>query len=158
MASRDLAKHVAEVGRQRKVATFVKLIALQSRPASVNFSAAHAVAQHKHRVRMTVVRAAISILANGAAKLRHRQDHHIVHSLAQVLIKRRDSRAELLQQIAELPARVSLVHVRVPTTDVGKRDFQTHAGFDELRDLQQRIAKRIARILRAVLGFVLRRD
>ena len=42
--ARDFAKHVAEVGRQRQVASFIKLIALQSRPITVYFAAAHAVA------------------------------------------------------------------------------------------------------------------
>jgi hypothetical protein len=45
--------------------------------------------------------------------------------------------------------------VRIPTTKVGKSDFQPDSRFDELRDLQQRIAERRARILRSVLWFVL---
>jgi hypothetical protein len=49
---------------------------------------------------VAVICAAIAILSGGAAELRHRQDNHIVHSLTQILIQRRDTRRELLQQIA----------------------------------------------------------
>src|SRR5437762_12148652 len=135
MARGNLTKHVTKVSCQREVATFVKLFVFESRPVSINFSAAHAVAKHKHRVRVSVVRTTIAILAHRAAKLRHRQHDHVVHSLAQVLIQRSDAGAELLQQISELTARVTLVDVRVPTTDISKSDFEAHAGFDQLRDL-----------------------
>src|SRR6266403_3211940 len=47
----NLAKHVAEVCGQREVAAFVQLIALQARPVAVDFSTAHAVANHEHRIR-----------------------------------------------------------------------------------------------------------
>ena len=53
----DLAKYVAEVRRQREVSSFIKLIALESGPVSINLTAAHAVAQHHHRVCVPVVRA-----------------------------------------------------------------------------------------------------
>ena len=43
----------------------------------------------------------------------------------------------LLQQIAKLSARAAFVHVSVPTTQVRKSYFKTHARFDQLRDLQQ---------------------
>src|SRR5687767_12994721 len=135
MSRGDLTEHVAEVGGQRKVASFVELIALQTRPASVNFSTTHTVAHHKHRIRVTVVRTTISILSHRPAKLRHRQHNHGVHTLAQVLVKRRDSRAELLQQIRELTTRIALVHMRVPTTNFSKGNLQTNAGFDQLCDL-----------------------
>src|SRR5690242_2964101 len=99
MARRDLAEDVTEVSRQRQVTSLIKLIALESRPLPVNLPAAHAVPQYKHRIRMPVVRPAITILAHGPAKLRHRQHDDIIHSLAQVLIQRRDTATELLQQV-----------------------------------------------------------
>ena len=132
----DLAEHVSEVRRQRQITSFVKLIALESRPLPVNFSTLHAITQHKHRIRMSVVRAAIAVLTHRPAKFRHRQHNHIIHALAQILVERRDAAAELLQQVRQLPARIALVHMRVPASDVGKRHFQPDAGFNDLRDLK----------------------
>src|SRR5262249_30023432 len=127
MLQRDLAKHVAEISRQRQVASFVKLIVLQPGPFSINLTAAYAVAHDEHRVRMSVVRAAVTVLSHRAAKLRHRQHHDIVHSLAQVLIKRSKAGAELLQEVCELSTSVALVHVRVPAADVGALALHTSA-------------------------------
>src|SRR5687768_17844021 len=99
---------------------------------------------------MSVIRSAIAVLSDGPAKLRHRQNYDVVHPLAQVLIERRDSVAELLQQVRELATTVSLILVRVPLAHVGKRDFQTDFGFDQLRDLPHRVAERVCWINRAV--------
>ena len=103
----------------------------------VDFPAAHAVAYDKHRVRVSVVRASTAIFSHSPAKLRHRQDQHVVHSLAQVLVKRGDAGAQLLQKVCQLPAGVSLVRMRVPPSvaHVSKSNFQTHTRFDELCDL-----------------------
>ena len=72
-------------------------------------------------------------------------------------MKRGDRLAELSQQIAELSLLIAFVHMRVPAADVRESDFQTNACFDQLCDLPQRVAKWRGRIVRAVLGFVLRR-
>src|SRR2546423_14381152 len=101
MARGDLTKHITKVSCQREIAAFVKLIVFESRPVSINLSATHAIAKHKHRVRVSVVSTTIAVLAHRATKLRHRQHDHVVHSLAQVLIERSDAGAELLQQISE---------------------------------------------------------
>src|SRR5215210_5848973 len=106
---------------------------------------------------MSVICPATSVLPHSPAELRHRQHHDVIHSLAEVLVKRSYSGTELLQQISQLPTRIALVDVRVPAVDVGKSDFQANAGFDELSYLQERIAKRIPWILRAIFRFVLRR-
>ena len=47
--------------------------------------------------------------------------------------------------------------MRVPSADVSKSDFDADVGFDQLRDLEQRIAERRARIGRAVCGLILLR-
>ncbi len=104
MARRNFSEYIAEVGGQGEIAAFVKLIVFETGPAAVNFPTTHTVSQDKHRIRMTVVRAAISILAYRPAKLRHRQHNYVIHSLSQILVKRRDTRTELLQQIRELTA------------------------------------------------------
>ena len=79
---------------------------------------------------MAVVCAAIAILFYGAAELRHREDHHIVHSRSEIHVERRDSVAELAQQVTELSLLIAFVHVRVPAADVCESDLQTHARFD----------------------------
>ena len=63
---------------------------------------------------------------------------------------------EILQAQCELAARVALIDVCIPAADVRKRDLKADARFNQLRDLQQRIAEGRARILRTVLRLVLR--
>ena len=101
-----------------------------------------------------MIRAAISVFFRRAAKFRHRQDHHIVHAPAQVRVERGYGCAELLQQVAELPATIAFVNVRIPiqTGRVGESHFQADVSLDQLGNLQQRIAKRRPRILRTVLA------
>jgi hypothetical protein len=69
MPARYLTKHVAEVCRQREVATFIKLIASQSWPLSVHLTATNTIPDDEHRVRVTVIGAAIAVLAHRPAKL-----------------------------------------------------------------------------------------
>ncbi len=157
MALRNFAEDIAEIGSQLEIASLVELIALQAGPLAINLFAAHAVADYKHRIRVAMVGAAVSVLPGSAAKLRHRQNHYVVHALTEIGVERRDRVAELLQQIAELTARAALVDVSVPAAHVGKRHLEPDTGFDQLRNLQQRIAKRRARILGAVLRSILRR-
>ena len=104
---------------------------------TVNLAATNSVADHKHRVSVSVVSPAISVFFGGAAKLRHRQDHNVVHALSEVGVKSRDGVAELLQQIAKLALTVSFVDVRVPiqTRCVRESYFQPDAGLDQLRNL-----------------------
>ena len=61
-----------------------------------------------------------------------------------------DAVTEIAEPHGELPGRPALVHVRVPSANVGKRHLEPHAAPDELRDLPQALAERRPRILRAV--------
>ena len=79
---------------------------------------------------MAMIRAAVAMLAHCATEFRHRQNYNVVHALAQVGVERRDARAELLQKVAELAARVSFVDVRVPATNVRERHFQSDLRLD----------------------------
>ncbi len=63
---------------------------------------------------------------------------------------------QLAQPRGELAVARPLVHVRVPTTQVGERDLEPHVGLDELSDLEQGAAEPPRRILRAVRRLVLR--
>jgi hypothetical protein len=68
MPARYLTKYVAEVRRQSEVATFKKLIASQSWPLSIHLTATNTIPDYEHRVRVTVIGAAITVLAHRPAK------------------------------------------------------------------------------------------
>src|SRR5438067_12170666 len=104
---------------------------------------------------MAMVRTPIAILAGRTSKLRHCQNYNVVHSLAEIGIECGDPAAELLQQVSKLTARVAFVHVCIPTANIRESYFKSYACFDQLRNLQQRITKRRAWILRPVLGLIL---
>src|SRR5687767_3756839 len=99
MARGDFAKHVTKISCQCEVASLVKLIAPESGPLSVNLTTSDAVAHYHHRVCVSVVRAAITVLPHRPAKLGHGQNDHVIHSLAQVGVERSEAGTELLQQV-----------------------------------------------------------
>src|SRR5215831_5612444 len=119
----DLTENVAKVRCKRQITTFVRLIALQARPVAVDVSAANTVANHEHRISVTMIGSAVAVLARSTAELGHCQNDHIVHPLAKVDVQRRDGRTELSQQIAELSLLVPFVDVRVPTANIRECDF-----------------------------------
>src|SRR5437667_12061086 len=90
-----LAEHVAKVGSQRQVATFIQLLVLHSRPFAVDFAAAHAVANDEHCIRVSMISPTITILAPCPAKLGHRQDNYIIHALTELPVQRRHFCPEL---------------------------------------------------------------
>src|SRR5690349_3034254 len=69
----DLAKHVAEVGGDREVASFVALLNRQPRPLAVDASTGDAAADRHHRVAMPVIGSAVAVFADGSRELGHRQ-------------------------------------------------------------------------------------
>jgi len=72
-----------------------------------------------------VVRAAVAVLADGAAKLAHRQDYHVVHAVAEVLVQRGEAAGEFRESIGQLALRATLIDVGIPAADLGKSDFDT---------------------------------
>src|SRR5579872_2775315 len=80
----DFAEHVAEVGRDREVASFVSMLDGEAGPAAVDLPAAHAAADDHHRVAVAVIGAAVAVLAHRAAELRHREDDGVGHPIAEV--------------------------------------------------------------------------
>ncbi len=62
---------------------------------------------------------------------------NVVHMLAQILIQGRNPCSKLSEQIRELSLRATLIHVRVPTTNVSECDFQSNAGLHQLCNLQK---------------------
>src|SRR5262245_44391353 len=154
---RNLREYAAEVGREREVATFVELLLLQTWPFTVDLLALHVAADDEHRRRVTVVRPTIAILPRRAAELRHRENRDVRHAVAEVLHERADRFREIVEPRRQLARRAALIHVCVPSADVGERDLQTNIRFDELRDLTQMLAERRPRILRAVARNILLR-
>src|SRR5215469_15363464 len=63
------AEHLPEVSGYGQIAAFIQVLCLESRPVAVNFSAFDRAAKDEHHVGMSVVGAAIPVLAHGAAKL-----------------------------------------------------------------------------------------
>ena len=106
---------------------------------------------------MTVIGAAVAVLARRASELRHRQDHDVGHPVAEVGDERGDRPREIVEAIRELARRAALIHVRVPAADVGERDLEPDVRLDQLRDLPQALPERRARILGAVPRQVLLR-
>ena len=152
VTARNFTKHVAVSGwggsRPSKADR-------SSIPATVhNLAAAHRVAHHKHRVRMSVIRARLPFSLT-VGQTRTSSDNHVVHSLAQVLIERRDSRTKLLQQVRQLTTAVALVDVSVPLAHVGERDLQPTFDLINCAIVRSELPNGFAGY-GAVLGFVLR--
>ena len=105
---------------------------------------------------MSVVGAAVAVLADRPPEFGHGQDDHVAHAITQVAIERGQGKTELAQPRGQLAFARALIHMRVPAAAIGERDLQPYVGFDQLRDLQQGSAQAARRILRAISGTVLR--
>ena len=157
MTHDDLTEDVAEVGGDGEIAPVVPLFDRKARPLAVHAAAAHAAANHQHRVAVAVIGPAVAVLIHGAAKLRHRQHDRVRHAIAEVGDERGDAAREVVEAAGELALCRALVDVRVPAAEVGERDLEADVRFGQLRDLPERLAERAAWIVGAVLGLVLRR-
>ena len=100
---------------------------------------------------MAVVGAAVAVLANRAAELRHRHDDDVTHARAEVLRERGDGVAEVAEVVGELSLRAPLAGVRVPAADVGEGDLEADVRLDQLGDLLQGIPEGTLRIVGPVL-------
>src|ERR1700682_3963646 len=78
------AEHLAKFGGNGQVAAFVEMLLLQSGPAAVHFAALDRAAQNKHDVGMTMVGAAVAVLARCASEFRHGDDHGVSGQIAEV--------------------------------------------------------------------------
>src|SRR3954454_6186231 len=135
----------AEIRSECKVASLVELIIIQPRPFAVDMTTTHGTAEHEHDVRVTVIRAAVAVLARGASELAHGNDHCVVGKIAEVIPEGGDGLRQIAQHVVELR---SLVDVVVPAADVGERHFYTEVSLDQLRKLAKAVAQSAARILR----------
>ena len=64
----SFAEDLAEVRGDGEIAAFVELLVCKAGPATVNLASLHLAAKYKHGVGVTVVGAAGSVLARGAAE------------------------------------------------------------------------------------------
>src|SRR5690349_3624893 len=97
MADDDLRKNVTEIGGDREVALVVALLPREAGPLAVDATAAHAAADHHHRIAMAVVGPAVAVLAYRAAELGHREHHRLGHAVAQVGDQRGDAAPQIIE-------------------------------------------------------------
>ena len=138
MAAHQLGEHVAVVRRDREVAPLEELIGFETWPGAVHRTALDRAAHHHHHATVPVIRAAVAVLGGGTSELRHRDDDHIRHAVAEIAGERRQAVAELIQQVREL---TNLVGVMVPAVEIDERDLDAHVRLDETRQLLQAPAK-----------------
>ncbi len=141
MLSRYFAKDAAEIGRHGQIAVFIKLFGREAGPFAQHVATVDFVADGKEARRVAMIGAAVAVLPRGASEFAHRQNRDIGHAVAQIEVKRFESRSELIQAPRQLALRTALIDVRVPAAALGERDFDADIGLNELRDLLQRIAQ-----------------
>src|SRR6266571_9205936 len=78
----DFGEYGAEIGSEREVASLEELLLLETRPAPVHLAALDVTADHEQRARVTMIGAAIPVLAGHPPELGHGENHDIVHLVA----------------------------------------------------------------------------
>src|SRR6266478_5016386 len=125
MLGENFADDGAKIGRERKVAAFVKLVIVQAGPFAIDLAALHVATHDEHAIRMAVVGTAIAVFLGGASELAHGHDDDVLHASAHVLMERRKTLAEILQQIRELALHSAFVDVIVPAAAIDEKNFHT---------------------------------
>src|SRR5258706_2739486 len=98
----DLREHRAKVGRESEIATLVELLLLEPGPTPVHLAAFDLPADHEQGAGMTVISAAIAVLAGHAAELGHRENHDVVHPVTEVGDQRGNGTREIIETLREL--------------------------------------------------------
>src|SRR5207302_9339775 len=133
----DLAEHGAKIRAESEVAALIELMVVQAGPLAVDLPAGHVAAHHEHAICVAVVGAPVAVLARGAAEFAHGDENDVLHAVGQVLMKRRETLAEIAQQIRELPLHATFVDVIVPAAAIHKQNFHADVGFQKLAYLLQ---------------------
>src|ERR1700733_2353036 len=97
MLGQYLAKDTAIIRGDGKVASLVKLPFVHARPTRVHFAALDRTAHHKHAVRVAMIGPTVAVLARSATEFGHADEHDVVHPSAHILMKRRNSLAQIAQ-------------------------------------------------------------
>jgi hypothetical protein len=69
----------------------------------VHLAAAHAATDHEHRAGMPMVGATVPVLPHHAAELGHRQDHDVVHAIAESVTSAAIDREKSVRRAASCP-------------------------------------------------------
>ena len=104
---------------------------------------------------MAVICAAGTVLARGAAELRHGDQRDVFCVVAEVSPECRDGRREIAEAIGKLAIDCALVLMRVPSADIGKRSLNAEVRLEQLSDLLHVVAEFGVGILDAGGGLVL---
>ena len=142
MPSQDFGKYISKIGGELEVAGFVELFGSESRPLSVDFAAFDRSAGNEEAACMAMIGTAGAVLTNGAAELRHRENDDVAHAIAEIVIEGSETIAEIFEAVRELAACGTLIGMGIPPADIREGHFETDIGFDQLGDLQQRLAER----------------
>lgn len=103
---------------------------------------------------MTMIGTAIAVLARHPAELRHRQHDDLLHPVTEVGRQRGDTQGEIAEPVRQLAVHTTLVHMRVPSADVGECDLEADVTLDQLRNLTKALAKLRPRVVCAMLRLV----
>ena len=107
MAGDGFSNYLAEVRRKSEVAAFVELRLVEARPAAVHLAALHRAAENEHYIRVTVIGAAVAVLARRASELRHRDDNGVFAEIAEIDPESGERLREVTQHIRQLALRSS---------------------------------------------------
>src|SRR6266699_70588 len=105
MVGDDLGENRAKISRESEIAALVELLLLESGPAPVHLAALDMTTDHKQRAGVTVIGTAVSILSRHAAELGHRENHDIVHPVAEVGDEGGDRFREIVEPLSQLACR-----------------------------------------------------
>src|SRR6266704_5601272 len=146
----DFAEHGTKVRGECEIPAFVELMIVQAGPLAVDLPATHVSAHHKHAIGMAVVRTVVAVFFCGAAEFAHGDKNDVLHAVAEVLVKRGQSLAEIAQQIRKLALHTAFVEVVVPSAAIDKQNFHADVRLQKLADLLETLAEAAGGILRAV--------
>ncbi len=120
MLVQDFADHRAEVRGEREVASFVELMIVQAGPFAVNLAALYIAAHEEHAIGVAVVGAAIAVFLCSAPEFAHGHENNILHAVAHILMKRRESLTKILEQIGKLSLHAAFIDVIIPAAAIDK--------------------------------------
>ena len=121
---RGFGEEVADVGGDGEVAGLEEFFGSEAGPVAEDAAAADVPAEGEEAVAVTVIGAAVAILAGRPSEFAHRQQQHIAHAIAQIDIERGDPAGEVVEPPGKLPAGAALVGVRVPAVHLDKCDLE----------------------------------
>src|ERR1051326_393077 len=96
-------------------------------------------AKNHHDVPMSMIGSGIAIFSRRTAKLRHRHQHNVGHTVVHVAGKGGKRRTKFPQKVSELRP---FIDVMIPTAYVSEGGLDSCVGLDQPRDLLEGITER----------------